>query len=216
MSGCSRKHKAELCHSERHSLLISLICLWCLMNWQLTEKMAGRRAGGHSTAIINHTHCWTTLIFHGAIVKRDGCHASGLKRCKNLHLLSYSSSEVNLCGFSFKILPLLFFFKQKWKVKHWQWSIQYDSISYIDHSPNNLSSSHYSRPSPQSLPEALDRTPERQSLSWTKCSVWQPVDNCLILYRLWDRRIFWSKLPPTCNKCILSLFSNRSVTFGRV
>lgn len=34
---------AMVCHRQTQTLVISPICLWCLMNWQATVEMAGRQ-----------------------------------------------------------------------------------------------------------------------------------------------------------------------------
>ena len=52
------------------------------------------QVGTNNTAIINHTRNRPALILHATSVKWDGCRTGGKKRCKNLHLLSFS----NLCG----------------------------------------------------------------------------------------------------------------------
>lgn len=46
--------------------------------WWIGRPQWRWQAGGHTTAIINHTRCWTAPIFHATIVKCNESHTGGL------------------------------------------------------------------------------------------------------------------------------------------
>lgn len=103
--------------------------------WWIGRPQGRWQAFSHSTAIINHTHCWSMLIFHTTIVTRDECRAGGLIHNKTLLLLS---SKPNLYG-----CYVVVFFNPMSRV---MWYIKYESIRNIDHiTQNNLSASHCTR-----------------------------------------------------------------------
>lgn len=157
------------------------------MNWRAAVETAGRQPQysnyqSHTLlarAHISRRHCQTGWMWRRWI--------DTLWKPALIVLFIFRSKSLQLLSLHFKdpLLSFSFFLSNKCHVKHWQWSIKYDSISYIDPiSPNNLSASHYTRPTLKSLPKALYLTPERYSMSLVfldQLLVWQPVDNCIIV-----------------------------------